>query len=47
MRSWRYMAVVNDGVIEYWWQEPGINNEGEDDEPHGGNFNEKLNEKTL
>ena len=23
MRSWRYMAVVNDGVIEKWWQEPG------------------------
>ena len=31
MRSWRYMAV-NDGVVEYWWQEPGINNEGEDDD---------------
>ena len=33
MRSWRYMAVVNDGVIEKWWQEPGINNDGEDDDP--------------
>ena len=21
-RSWRYMAVINDGVIEKWWQEP-------------------------
>ena len=28
-RSWRYMAVINDGVIERWWQEPGINNEGQ------------------
>ena len=34
MRSWRYMAVINDGVIEKWWQEPGINNNGEDDDPY-------------
>ena len=34
MRSWRYMAVINDGVVEQWWQEPGINNEGEDDDPY-------------
>tara|TARA_B100001063_G_C16253480_1_gene306464 strand:- start:162 stop:479 length:318 start_codon:yes stop_codon:yes gene_type:complete len=33
-RSWRYMAVVNDGVVEKWWQEPGINNEGIDDDPY-------------
>ena len=33
-RSWRYMAVVNDGVVERWWQEPGINNEGTDDDPY-------------
>ena len=32
-RSWRYMAVKN-GVIEQWWQEPGINNEGLDDDPY-------------
>ena len=35
MRSWRYMAVINDGVVEHWWQEPGINNDGEDDDPYG------------
>ena len=34
MRSWRYMAVINDGTIEQWWQEPGINNNGEDDDPY-------------
>mgnify|MGYP003138740630 CR=1 FL=1 len=34
MRSWRYMAVINDGVVEKWWQEPGINNEGLDDDPY-------------
>jgi len=34
LRSWRYMAVINDGVVEKWWQEPGINNDGEDDDPY-------------
>lgn len=34
MRSWRYMAIINDGVVEKWWQEPGINNNGEDDDPY-------------
>ena len=34
MRSWRYMAIINDGVIERWGQEPGINNEGLDDDPY-------------
>ena len=34
MRSWRYMAVVKDGVVENWWQEPGINNESVDKDPY-------------
>ena len=33
-RSWRYMCVINNGVVEKWWQEPGINNEGTDDDPY-------------
>ena len=28
------MAIVNDGVVEKWWQEPGINNDGADDDPY-------------
>jgi hypothetical protein len=28
------MAVINDGVVEAWWQEPGINNDGTDDDPY-------------
>lgn len=33
-RSWRYAAVVNDGVIEAWFEEPGLSdNHGED--PYG------------
>ena len=33
-RSWRYMAVVTDGIVEKWWEEPGINNDGSDDDPY-------------
>ena len=33
-RSWRYSTIINDGVIEKWWQEPGINNEGKDKDPY-------------
>ena len=28
------MAVINNGVVEKFWQEPGINNEGKDDDPY-------------
>jgi hypothetical protein len=28
------MCVINNGVIEKWWQEPGINNDGTDDDPY-------------
>jgi len=34
LRSWRYMCVLNNGVVEKWWQEPGINNDGSDDDPY-------------
>jgi peroxiredoxin len=33
-RSWRYVMVVKDGVIEKWFEEPGINDEGSDDDPY-------------
>jgi len=33
-RSWRYAMVVRDGVIEKWFEEPGINDEGTDDDPY-------------
>ena len=42
MRSWRYMAVINDGVVEQWWQEPGINNEGSDADPYGQTTPENM-----
>jgi len=34
LRSWRFMCIVNDGVIERWWQESGINNDGLDEDPY-------------
>jgi peroxiredoxin len=34
-RSWRYAAVVDDGVVAGWFEEPGINDEGTDDDPYG------------
>ena len=34
-RSWRYAAVITDGVVEKWFEEPGINDCGEDDDPYG------------
>ena len=33
-RSWRYMAIINNAIVEKWWQEPGINNDGSDDDPY-------------
>ena len=34
MRSWRYAAIVNDGVIEKWFEEPGFSDNCEID-PYG------------
>ena len=34
-RSWRYAMVVDNGVITHWFEEPGINQTGDDDDPYG------------
>ena len=34
MRSWRYSAVINDGVVEIFNEEPGINDFSNDDDPY-------------
>ena len=40
-RSWRYAAVINDGVVEAWFEEPGReDNCGED--PYGETSPEKV-----
>ena len=33
-RSWRYAMVVDDGIVEKWFEEPGINDAGADDDPY-------------
>ena len=35
MRSWRYAMIVNNGVIEQMFEEPGINNSSSDSDPYG------------
>ena len=42
LRSWRFMAIINDGVVEKWWQEPGINNDGTDEDPYGETTPENM-----
>jgi peroxiredoxin len=33
-RSWRYSMVTNNGVVEKWFEEPGINDTGVDADPY-------------
>lgn len=40
-RSWRYAAIVNNGIIEAWFEEPGYSNECETD-PYGESSPENL-----
>lgn len=34
LRSWRYAAIINNGVVEAWFEEPGLADNHEDD-PYG------------
>jgi len=40
-RSWRYGAVVNDGVVEQWFEEEGFCDNGEDD-PYGNSSPQNI-----
>ncbi|WP_319823792.1 peroxiredoxin [Thalassovita sp.] len=41
MRSWRYAAIINNGIVEAWFEEPGLSdNHGED--PYGESAPENL-----
>lgn len=41
LRSWRYAAIINDGVVEAWFEEPGLeDNHGED--PYGESSPENV-----
>lgn len=41
-RSWRYAAVIDDGEIRAMFVEPGINDDGSDDDPYGESKPEKV-----
>ena len=34
MRSWRYSALINDGIVEILNEEPGFNNFSDDNDPY-------------
>jgi len=42
MRSWRYAMVVDDGKIVAWFEEPGINDAGDDDDPYTESTPDKV-----
>lgn len=44
MRSWRYAAVINDGIVELWYEEPGFC-DNSDDDPYGVSSPEKVLEQ--
>ena len=41
-RSWRYAAVIDDGVIKAMFVEPGINDDGSDEDPYGESKPDKV-----
>lgn len=45
LRSWRYAFVADDNRITHWFEEPGINDVGADEDPYGETAPEKLLEQ--
>jgi peroxiredoxin len=41
-RSWRYAMIVDDNKVTHWFEEPGINDRGEDQDPYGETAPEKV-----
>ncbi|MDT0577160.1 redoxin family protein [Croceicoccus sp. F390] len=41
-RSWRYAMIVRDNEVVAWFEEPGINDEGADDDPYGETAPQKV-----
>ena len=41
-RSWRYAMIVQDGEIVAWFEEPGINDDGSDEDPYTESTPENL-----
>jgi peroxiredoxin len=41
-RSWRYAMVVDDGEVVAWFEEPGINDVGADEDPYTESTPDKV-----
>src|SRR4051794_19616256 len=41
-RSWRYAMVVDEGKIVAWFEEPGINDTGDDEDPYTESTPDKV-----
>jgi peroxiredoxin len=41
-RSWRYAMVAEDNEVVSWFEEPGINDVGSDDDPYGNSAPERV-----
>lgn len=41
-RSWRYAMIVDDNRVTAWFEEPGINDEGTDEDPYGESSPERV-----
>ena len=41
-RSWRYAMVIDDGIVSGWFEEPGINDVGADDDPYTESTPDKV-----
>ena len=46
MRSWRYGAIINDGVVEAWFEEPGFEDNCATD-PYGESSPQNILEKVT
>lgn len=42
LRSWRYAMIVDDNTISGWFEEPGINDLGTDEDPYGESAPERV-----
>jgi peroxiredoxin len=42
LRSWRYAMIVEDNRVTGWFEEPGINDSGTDDDPYGETAPERV-----
>lgn len=42
LRSWRYAFVAEDNLVTEWFEEPGINDTGNDSDPYGETSPEKI-----